>query len=407
MIRAINEKSRTPPITPLQIIEVRLAALLHDCGHGPFSHASEFVYDKMSSELQDVRSENMEVFGDAAGHEILAFFIVTSPRFERLWKEVCSKYNPTLEEFQHDPRDVKLIRVGRIILGLPSEGCPGYLSQIVNGPFDADKFDYIIRDGYFSGLTTYVDIDRLAVSIDLYRDDNSESTLCMDIGGATILEQLLFNKMVLFSSMYHHHKVRAAFRQLALLLATARANGTQIGGVRLSSAVDYLKLDDDKLMCDAMQQPDLRPLASGIKLRRLPKRVLVIDRDTLKDPASKEKWVQIGADPWKVEDLQTAIANGAGLPSEKVYVDFPPEPRIYKTAKFSMIRRASGRPLVSLDSLYPVAGWLSGYEQYRFRSYIFGPDGIQEKVAQIAEGALQERGISIDFDLSTRLAKWV
>ncbi|PIU57276.1 MAG: hypothetical protein COS88_01600, partial [Chloroflexi bacterium CG07_land_8_20_14_0_80_51_10] len=79
---------------------------------------------------------------------------------------------------------------------------------------------------------------------------------------------------------------------------------------------------------------------------------------------------------------------------------------IGKTAQFSKIRLARGRRLVSLDSLYPVAGWMAGYEEYRFRSYIFAPGPFQKEVAEAAKRVLGTHNISVDFDLSMQLAKW-
>jgi len=407
MMRVINEKHRVHPIENTQIAEVRLAALLHDCGHGPFSHASEFAYDDLSPELQNLRAEDMHRFGHAAGHEILSYLIVTSPSFQELWEQIRrGLYDSTKETPLCNLESINLERVGSMILGLPSEGCPGYLSQMINGPFDADKFDYIIRDGYFSGLTTNIDIGRLAVSLDLHREGRAEPVLCMDIGGATILEQMLFNKMVLFSSMYHHHKVRASFRQLIRLFSTIRERRMTIGGVHLSSAASFLRLDDHKVLSYAMQKPRLRDLAAGIYTRQLPKRALVIDRGTLLDISSRKKWVEFGADPDRISDLETEIASEAKVERADICVDFPPEPRIYKTAKASMIKLASGRPLVSLDSLYPIAGWMAGYEEYRFRSYVFCPNGFEKRVADATLQVLAGHCISIDSDLSMQQAKW-
>lgn len=244
MMRAVNGKKATKAYQERDIAEARLAALLHDCGHGPFSHASEFVYDKMSPELEEVRSEDPKTFGRASGHEILSYLIVTSARFKKLWGDICAKYDPARDSLSYDPNQVDLRRIGHMIVGSPTANCPKYLCQIINGPFDADKFDYILRDGYFSGLVTSVDIDRLAVSLDLDQQPHKPKELCMDIAGATILEQLLFSKMLLFSSMYHHHKVRAAFRKLVLLFTEARRLNLKLGGVDLSSAVGFLKLDD-------------------------------------------------------------------------------------------------------------------------------------------------------------------
>ena len=133
---------------------------------------------------------------------------------------------------------------------------------------------------------------------------------------------------------------------------------------------------------------------------------LVIDRETLSDNGSRVEWVRIGASPEKISKLESDIASGAKLNQGDVFVDFPPEPGVYKTAKFSMIKRSPTSPLIPLDGLYPVGGWLSGYEQFRFRSYILGPADSEEAVANSAKNAFARRGISIDWDIASQLAKW-
>ncbi|MBI2909464.1 MAG: HD domain-containing protein [Chloroflexi bacterium] len=407
MMRAINEKKPTVFIENSQIAEVRLACLLHDCGHGPFSHASEWVYDKLSPELQDVRMEDQETFHDAAGHEMLSYFIVTSPRFKQLWDDIRTLYSASQEGLLCDLGKINLERVGLMILGLASE-YPKYVAGFVNGPFDADKFDYIIRDGYFSGLKTSVDIDRVAVSLDVYEEAGEEPKLCMDIAGATVLEQLLFDKMVLFSSMYHHHKVRSSFRQLVRLFRLARDRSIRLGDADLKSAVGFLRLDDSTTLSQSMRQQELRDIADCICNRRLPKRVLVVSGATLTDAISKTEWVKLGADAIATQEVETAIERQAGIEEDQacVCIDFPPAPSIDKTARRSMIRLAPGVPLVELDALYPVAGWMSGYEEFRFKSYIFGPEQYQGKIAKAAMDVLNSRSIHLDFELAKQAAKW-
>ncbi|MBI4288234.1 MAG: HD domain-containing protein [Chloroflexi bacterium] len=405
MIRAVNDKKATEAYENRDMAEARLAALLHDCGHGPFSHASEFVYDKMSTELEDVRSEDRETFGGASGHEILSYLIVTSQRFKRLWEDICARYDTARENLLCDLAKIDLQRIAHMIVGVPTAGCPKYLCQIVNGPFDADKFDYILRDGYFSGLVTSVDIARLAVSLDLHREPGHEPELCMDIAGATILEQLLFSKMLLFSSMYHHHKVRSAFRKLVFLFTEARRLRLRLGGANLSSAAGFLKLDDYNVISFAPQYARLNGIALSVRDRRLPQRILVIDRETLSDTFSKVAWVDLGANPTTISNLESEIASAAKLNKGDVFVDFPPEPGVYKTANYSMIKRSPNGPLVPLDRLYPVGGWLAGYEHFRFRSYVLGPAGSEDAVADSTKQTLQRRGISVDWETASRLAK--
>ena len=167
MIKAINSRYST-----LNLIdgdrraEVRLACLLHDCGHGPFSHASEVLYGSESYEIPLLKNEQKSLFGRANPHEILGYCIVTSKKFRELWDDIKNLYDLKKDKLICNLDNIDLERIGAMILGMKAKDRPLYLSQFVNGPFDADKFDYIIRDGYFSGLVTSIDIERLFVSLD-------------------------------------------------------------------------------------------------------------------------------------------------------------------------------------------------------------------------------------------------
>ncbi len=195
---------------PVRCAEVRLAALLHDVGHGPFSHASERVYESFD-EIQKVKDERPDLFKERDPHEILSYFIVVSDRFEELWRDIIRLYSP--EDIKFDLTDIELKNVALMILGQHPNAAMKFFAQMVNGPHDADKFDYIIRDGYLTGLRTAIDIDRFFLSLGTYLVKHTdERQLCVDLGGVIALEQLLFNKMQLYSSVYHHQKVRAALQ---------------------------------------------------------------------------------------------------------------------------------------------------------------------------------------------------
>ena len=94
-----------------------------------------------------------------------------------------------------------------------------YETDIINGPLDVDKLDYLTRDSYFTGINLAVDIDRLLPSLRITKVRNDErardeSRLVVDYRGIAVVEQLLFARMVLYDTVYHHHKVRAATQDL-------------------------------------------------------------------------------------------------------------------------------------------------------------------------------------------------
>ena len=294
MLRSLNDRyppqpNYAPLIDQTKIAEVRLAALLHDCGHGPFSHASEHVYGNKSSVIHNIKSANKELFGSAQPHEILSYCIVTSNAFKEYWQEIVDLYSHS-DNLLCDLSQIDMDKVALMILGLKAakEGYPLYLSQIINGPFDADKLDYLIRDSYFSGLVTGLDIDRLFTSLDVASEKDHGrghygDVLCIDIGGATVLEQIQFNKMLLFSSYYHHHKVRSAFRLLVHILESLCQSDIKIHGLDLKHAPSYLLLCDSDLLgiVDKSYPDDVQHLLSSLRNRHLPKRSLVITKNAL------------------------------------------------------------------------------------------------------------------------------
>ncbi len=239
MIDALNRSQQTVLVNPVQTAEVRLAALFHDVGHCLFSHASEIVYDRWdpAGEIRALRRARPELSGEPEAHEILSYYIVKSDRFKKLWKEIITQYDRAEGEFIRRLRKINFDRVANMIIGAKAaKDYPEWLSKIINGPFDVDKLDYMGRDGYFSGLVTPIDTDRLFVSLSVFH--KGEPFMCVDIGGATVLEQILFNKMLLFSSVYDHHKVRGSFRMIASLLEDMRSQQWTVNGVRLKRAVD-------------------------------------------------------------------------------------------------------------------------------------------------------------------------
>ena len=412
MMRAINDKHpQTPQIDPVQRAEVRLAALLHDCGHGPFSHASESVYGNAPYDIPGVQQEEKDLFGTANPHEMIAYCIVKSQAFRDFWQKVVEKYEPQVDSLACDLRRINLDNVATMILGGKAQNYPQYLSQIVNGPFDADKFDYIIRDGYFSGLVTAIDVERLFISLDYAPFSQHgytkypEDILCIDVGGATVLEQIQFNKMLLFSSFYHHHKVRAAFRLLVHLLEQLRGDRVPVRDAQLDEAPNFLLLDDyDLLNADAASWPEpAKKLLADLRNRNLPKRALVIPKDGLLDLDSRAEFFQLRDDPSLSGSMESRIASRAGG-TQPVFVDCPEEPTFGRTGLHSLVKLGPGR-FVPLDSLYPIAGWVSGYAEYRYRSYVFSPSGEEEKVKNAALHAFEDAGINLDGRLCSELAK--
>lgn len=155
---------------------VRLAALLHDIGHGPFSHVSEPILEKYST--------GISVNEDQQIHEIISAKIIETSK--------------ELNRFLSDAEAESLI-------GL-LQGTAGYKlhKDIVSGPMDVDKQDYLLRDSYFCGVKYGVyDLERLSDTLRVH-EDADDKYLALSPEGVHSLEQFVLAKYYMTTQAYRH-----------------------------------------------------------------------------------------------------------------------------------------------------------------------------------------------------------
>lgn len=136
---------------------VRFAALLHDTGHGPFSHTSEQYFSAMP-QIAEFRDRHEDTFKDSGAGEIISYLIVHSKALGQFISAINSQYKIDLDASQ----------ISKMIIG-GFDDSSIYKGEIIHGPFDADKLDYMPRDGMFSGLKMHVDMDRHSIPLKLRR----------------------------------------------------------------------------------------------------------------------------------------------------------------------------------------------------------------------------------------------
>lgn len=108
--------------------------------------------------FKKAKAARQELFSNAKPHEVMSYLIVTSNAFRSFFNSEIDSVSTV--------GSLDLERIGRMIIGKMAEPeLDGYLGDIINGVFDADKLDYIQRDAYFSGLKMAVDLDRLLHSV--------------------------------------------------------------------------------------------------------------------------------------------------------------------------------------------------------------------------------------------------
>lgn len=356
--------------------EICAAALLHDTGHGPFSHASEDVYGQ-DPVFNRIRADNKERFGAASPSELLTWCLLHTPTFRELWRVFVD------EAVAHHQGDLKsepsLERVATIICGsqMGLEPTQRAYSRLVNGPFDADKLDYLSRDGYFTGLQTALDVERLLWGLRIgMGPDTHQEEVCVAASHVSALEQVVFNKAQLFAQIYHHHKVRAAATLITRLLTRVR-EVPEKAGFDLSNPAVFLLLDEYDVLKRGYD-PEVDRIVSRIKYRRLPKRALELNPMLInKDAMSKAKLGSLlrswTADPSGKSVVEMEIASAAGAAPGQVLIDIPPPANLLATGR-SLVKVGSDKDLIALDTWFPSESWAHTYNMYRKVAHVFADE---------------------------------
>ncbi len=188
-----------------EVQKVRIAALLHDVGHGPFSHIFEHLLVKFLNKT----------------HEDINVWIVQK-----------SELRDILKGLGYDPDEL-----AKLSVGLLHKSGRAFMDQIIRSAVDVDKLDFVVRDTYHTGAEYgYVDIFRLIHMLDVL-DEN----LAVDLGALSALESFILARIESFKSIYFHRVGRA----VQIMLATAMEEAKdELALVDFRSPEDYLSLDD-------------------------------------------------------------------------------------------------------------------------------------------------------------------
>jgi hypothetical protein len=204
---------------------VRAALLLHDIGHGPFSHACEAVL--------------------GIRHEQRTDALLSLPRIHAL-----------LDDLDVDVADVLSLVVG-------GEKRFPVLAEIVSGPnLDADRMDYLLRDAYFTGVSSgRYDSEQLIGSLRIYATETAP-VLGIDSRGVVALESFVLARYMMFATVYFHHTTRMFER---ILQDALRELWTDPKG--LDDIEEFLRWDDFRVMNELRDQPSLAARALRERLR--------------------------------------------------------------------------------------------------------------------------------------------
>ncbi len=250
--RMVTEiKSLSMELSEYDKICVMLAGLLHDVGHGPFSHAFEHITNHSH---EDYTAKI--ILGETELNQVL------TEVYPRLPEDIVS-----IIEHNH-PNDI--------------------LNQIISGQLDADRMDYLLRDSYFSA-TSYgqFDLERILRTMRVRKIDKNKKALVVKYTGIHSVEDYIMARYQMYWQVYYHPVARsyeAVFIQLFNRLKDIfKDNKEYFSDMKVLipfleknvvSVEEYFKLDENSLLycCSLIQDKDdeiAADLARRLQNRRL------------------------------------------------------------------------------------------------------------------------------------------
>ena len=296
----LRERGELESIDAEEVLLVQLAALLHDVGHYPFSHALEEAGLPSHEDLAALHLSHAE---------LLATFDCTG-----------------ISDAKNRIRD--------IIRGKSESPLQG----LVSGSLDLDKIEYLTRDARMCGVPYgTVDVDRLVHSLMLVDVGGGVKKIGVHEKGVSALESLLFARYQMYRNVYWHHAVRSATAMFKRLVRQVLARG--------DLDAEWISTSTDDALMEALERLPDAPLAGRLKRRRLYKRSVDLPASDL--PAGAGGWI---ADHPDITELaEDWLADQCGIGSGELLIDFPNKPALL-AADLPVQRRGGNVVPISRDT---------------------------------------------------------
>ncbi len=195
-------------LTDMDIIQkLRISALLHDIGHGPFSH----LFEEISKDEDRFSHESF-------GHKIITNTIISD----------------IIEKNGYNSKEIASISFGKHKMN--------FLNEIISGGLSVDLMDYLPRDSYFSG-TEYgkIDYHRIINSLEV----SSRNNLGINKSSLYSYESMLISRYQMFKAVYFHKSVRSGE---VMLLHSMKIQNKILGLTNFNSLEDFFVLHDEMLL---------------------------------------------------------------------------------------------------------------------------------------------------------------
>jgi hypothetical protein len=265
-------------ITDSEELEVQIAALLHDIGHGPFSHTFEEILELLYNK----------------NHEEITEQLVES-----------SEIAETIRTLGLDPHKIGQIATGRYNF----EDKNFFFNQLISYSIDSDSLDYLIRDSYHCGSRFgIIDVQRILLQAGIMENWN----LGFNVKSLPNLESFLLSRLNSFRTIYFHKTSRGV--QLLLVKAIKKV----LDELNLSTFTpeQYLQWDDISMWQFLRTNDVTCPIIHDIERRKLPK--MIYER-----PIFSQEGVQQPGLNLNLGEITEEVAQKINLDEEEVLIDTP------------------------------------------------------------------------------------
>jgi len=310
-----------------EALMVQTAALLHDIGHGPFSHVSELL-----------RSE----YGSFSHDNIMPYVPQLKPYFDELG---C------------DPKEVASIIDGT-----------HPLAPIIHGDLDVDRMDYLLRDSYYTGVSFgKLETNRIIQSITV----DPEKGQILNESGISSAISLLIMRTLMGPEVYFHHVSRIT-EKMFLLAGHHHLTADTIDA--------FMRMNDYSATVELMQSEDpvTRSLTNAIMNRKLFKRAVSVGKDQVDIDSL------LSMDYNKVERIRREIVDTAGIDEGDVVIDIPP---LRKEIKMNVLVQ-NQHNLVPFEQAFPLLELVNKTRKEQWRLGIYTKPEYTEKIEKVAESVI-------------------
>lgn len=198
---------------------VRLAGLMHDAGHPPFSHITEFAMRDVWKDIELI-DEDKRLKGQKDYYSALEPYFSNGGELhekignqitERLLKSIQKPMDGSRDAYKKElPSQLYRVMVKEMTSAILDETNVFFRSihGIISGSLDADRLDYVTRDMLNSGLDVgKIEYDRLIPQMKLIITEKKEIYFCPSINSVNVLEDFFNRRWNLYKKIIFHHRV--------------------------------------------------------------------------------------------------------------------------------------------------------------------------------------------------------